>query len=193
MSPITHLLASWSMAELTRLDRRDRAVIAWVGLAPDLDGLGVLPDLAARLLGMGDPALYGRLHHALLHGLLGALLVPACALAFAHRRVRTFLWCVAVVHLHLLCDLVGSRGPAAEDIWPIPYLAPFSEAWTFEWAGQWALNAWPNVFFTLGLLAFVFVRAATADSSPVQLFSEKAHAAFVTTVQARWRRIRRAG
>lgn len=192
MSPITHLLASWSMAEGSRLEQRDRAAIAWVGLAPDLDGLGMLPDLVARLLGMGDPALYGRLHHALLHGLLGALLLPACALAVAHRRVRTFLWGVAVVHLHLLCDLVGSRGPDREDIWPTAYLAPLSDAWTFSWSGQWPLNTWPNVLFTLALLAFVFVRAATAGHSPLQLFSEKAHTAFVATVQARWRQMRRA-
>ncbi|HNX51780.1 MAG TPA: hypothetical protein PKL08_16555 [Thermoanaerobaculaceae bacterium] len=191
MSPITHLLASWSMAEATGLDRRDMAVITWVGLSPDLDGLGVIADLAARLLRMPDPALYGQFHHALLHGLLGALLLSACALAFAHCPLQTFLWCVAAIHLHLLCDLVGSRGPAPDDIWPIQYLAPFSDSWTFAWSGQWPLNAWPNVVFTLGLLAFVFARAATAGHSPMQLFSEKAHAAFVAAVQARWHQIRR--
>lgn len=82
MSPVTHLLASWSLAEASGLDSRERAVVAWIGLSPDLDGLGVL--------------------------------------------------------------------------------------------------------------AFVLVRAATAGRSPVQLFSETAHATFVATVQARWRQMRRA-
>lgn len=67
MSPITHLLASWSLAEATTLETRDRAIVAWVGCAPDLDGLGVIPDLAARFLGYEDTALYGRYHHVLLH------------------------------------------------------------------------------------------------------------------------------
>jgi inner membrane protein len=192
MSPITHLLASWSLAEASGLDGRDRAVITWAGVAPDLDGLGAIPDVISRALGMSDPALYGRIHHVLLHGLFGALLLPVCALALAHRRLRTFLWCVAAIHLHLLGDLVGSRGPAPEDLWPIHYLGPLSESWTLEWAGQWPLNAWPNILFTLGLLAFVFVRAATVGHSPVQLFSERAHTAFVATIQARWRRLRRA-
>ena len=190
MNPITHLLASWSMAEVSGLEERDRAVVAWVGLAPDLDGLGAVADSAARLLGYADPALYGRFHHVLLHGLFGALLLPALGLAFARRRLATFLWSVAAVHLHLACDLVGSRGPEADDIWPIHYLGPFTDAVTFSWSGQWPLNAWPNIVFTLGLLAFVFVRAATTGHSPVSLLSPRAHAAFVATVQSRWKQIR---
>lgn len=46
MNPITHLLASWSLAEASALDERDRAVVAWVGVAPDLDGFGALVDEA---------------------------------------------------------------------------------------------------------------------------------------------------
>lgn len=191
MNPITHLLASWSLAEVSYLEERDRAVVAWVGLAPDVDGFGAVTDTAARLLGLGDPALYGRFHHALLHGLFGALLLPAIGLAFARRRLAAFLWGVAAVHLHLACDLVGSRGPSADDIWPIPYLAPFTQALTLSWSGQWPLNAWPNIAFTLGLLAFVFARAASVGHSPVSLFSTRGHGAFVAAVQGRWRQIKR--
>lgn len=74
----------------------------------------------------------------------------------------------------------------ADDIWPIPYLAPFSEAATFSFSGQWPLNAWPNIALTLGLLAFVFLRAASVGHSPVSLFSTSAHEAFVAAVQERW-------
>lgn len=189
MNPITHLLASWSLAEVTGLEERDRAIVAWSGLAPDLDGLGAVVDSAARLLGYGDPALYGRYHHLLLHGLFGALILPAIGLAFARRRFATFLWAFAAVHLHLACDLVGSRGPAADDVWAIHYLGPFTDAVTFSWSGQWPLNAWPNIAFSLGLLAFVFVRAATLGHSPLSLLSARAHTAFVATVQSRWRQI----
>ena len=190
MNPITHLLASWSLAEVSGLDQRDRAIVAWVGAAPDLDGFGAIIDGATRLLGYGDPALYGRFHHLLLHGLFGALLLPAIGLAFARRRFAAFLWGVAAVHIHLACDLVGSRGPTTDDIWPIPYLGPFSEAVTLSWSGQWPLNAWPNIALTLGLLAFVFTRAAYAGHSPVSLFSTRAHDAFVAAVQGRWRQIK---
>lgn len=190
MNPITHLLASWSMAEVSGLDERDRAVVAWAGLAPDLDGLGAGIDSAARLLGYGDPALYGRYHHVLFHGLFGALLLPAIGLAFARRRLATFLWAFAAVHLHLACDLVGSRGPAAGDVWPIHYLGPFSDAVTLSWSGQWPLNAWPNIVFTMALLAFAFHRAATTGHSPVSLLSTRAHAAFVTAVRSRLHKVR---
>ncbi len=191
MNPITHLLASWSLAEVSGLEDRDRAIVAWVGAAPDLDGFGAITDTATRLLGFGDPALYGRFHHVLLHGLPGALLLPAIGLAFARRRFAAFLWAVAAVHLHLACDLVGSRGPTTDDIWPVHYLGPFSEAVTLSWSGQWPLNAWPNIVFTIGLLAFVFVRAASVGHSPVSLFSTSAHAVFVAAVQGRWRQIKR--
>jgi inner membrane protein len=187
VNPITHLLATWSLAEASRLEARDRAIVTWVGLSPDLDGLGAIPDVVARVLGHGDPAFYGRYHHLLLHGLFGAVLLPAIAMAFARRRLAVFLWGVAAVHLHLACDLVGSRGPAPEDVWPIHYLAPFTETLTLSWSGQWPLNAWQNVLFTLVLLAFAFVRAATVAHSPVSLFSSRAHKAFVTAVQRRWR------
>lgn len=190
MNPITHLLASWTMAEVTGLDERDRAVVSWAGVAPDLDGLGAVADLSARLLGFSDPALYGRFHHVLFHGLFGAVLLPAIGLAFARRRLAAFLWAFAAVHLHLACDLAGSRGPAAEDIWPIHYLGPFTDAVTVSWSGQWPLNAWPNIIFTLVLLAFAFFRAATTGHSPVSLFSARGHVAVVTAIQSRLQRPR---
>ncbi len=189
MNPITHLLASWSLAEVSGLQTRDRAVVTWVGIAPDLDGLGLVPDLIARSVDLADPALYGRFHHLLLHGLFGAVLLSAVGASLSRRKVSAFLWGFAAVHLHVVCDLVGSRGPTRDDIWSIPYLGPFSNALTLTWSGQWPLNAWPNIAFTLALIAFVFVRTVAADRSPISLFSSRAHQAFVLTVKHRWRTI----
>src|SRR4051812_43952707 len=98
----------------------------------------------------------------------------------------------AAVHLHLLCDFVGSRGPSPEDIWPIAYFAPFSNFGTIRWAHQWPLDAWPNFAFTVVLVGYVFVRAARSGYSPVAMFSSGAERVFVETVQNRWRRIRQA-
>lgn len=190
VNPITHLLTSWSLAEASTLGPRDRAIIAWLGVAPDIDGLGAVVDISARFMGMSDPELYGRFHHVLLHGALGALVLPAIGVAFAQRRRAVFLWGAVVVHVHLLADLLGARGPDVDDIWPIHYFAPFSDAGTFAWSGQWPLNGWPNIALTLGLLAVVFARAATSGRSPVSLFSTRAHDEFVAAVQSRWHQLR---
>lgn len=192
MNPITHLLASWTLSEAAGLERRDRALASWTGLLPDLDGLGAVPDVAARLLGLPDPAFYGRFHHQLLHGLPAALLLPALTLPFARKRGRTYLAGFAAVHLHLLSDLVGSRGPDPDDLWPLHYLAPLSDAATVAWTGQWPVNGWPNVLFTVALMAWAFHRAVVAGTSPVELFGRRAGEAFVATVRARWAMLRRA-
>jgi inner membrane protein len=187
MSPITHFLASWSAADSFKLTSRDLSLVAIAGVAPDLDGLVVLGDLGARLASRPDPCLYGQYHHMLTHGLPAALVFTVLAGLAAAQKVRTAALALLVVHVHLLCDLVGSRGPGTEDLWPIPYLAPVSHDWTLAWGGQWALNAWPNILFTLGLLSIVIVRAVTRGYSPVWLFSPRCDAAFVATLRSRWR------
>jgi inner membrane protein len=186
MNVITHFLASWIGADLLECDARDTALVTWAGVSPDVDGLGVVVDLGNRLLGRPETFYYGQWHHVLLHGLPGAVLASAAVAPFAHRRLRTAALAFTAVHLHLACDLVGSRGPTPDDIWPVAYLSPFSSALTLAWPGQWALNAWPNIAFTLAMLAFVFVRAVKVGRSPVGVFSEKGNAAFVETVRRRW-------
>ena len=190
MNPITHFLASWAAADAARLEARDRTLVAFCGVAPDLDGLGVVVDGANRLLGRPDSWYFGQYHHALLHGLPAALLIPALASVLARDRLRVFVIGVLVVHLHFLCDLVGSRGPGADDIWPLPYFAPLSDRFTLQWSGQWPLNAWPNIAFTVGLLGYAFYRACTAGYSPVGVFSAAGDRAFVAAVQQRWRTVR---
>src|SRR5262245_26818452 len=123
MSPITHFLASWTVADGARLRGRDQALVTWCGVLPDLDGLGVLVDWSNRLLGR-PTSWYVEYHHALLHGLLGAIVIPAALSALAVKRLRVFAIGFVAAHLHFLCDLVGSRGPDVDDVWPIRYLAP---------------------------------------------------------------------
>jgi inner membrane protein len=190
MSPITHFLASWSVADVLRLRARDLTLATLCGILPDADGLGVLVDGANRLLGQPDSGYYGQYHHALLHGLPAAVAIPLTLSFFAVDRARLFVVGFVAVHLHFLCDVAGSRGPSADDIWPLPYLAPFSDRLTIHWSGQWQLSAWPNIAFTLILIGFVFVRAITSGYSPIGVFSAGADRAFITTVRNRWRAIR---
>jgi inner membrane protein len=190
MSPITHFLASWSLADALRLRARDRALATWCGVLPDADGLGLLLDGVNRLLGRAGSGYYGEYHHAVLHGIFAAVAVPLVLSFFAARRLRMFAVGLLVMHLHFLCDVVGSRGPGADDLWPLPYLAPLSRRLTIQWSGQWPLDAWPNILLTLLLIAFALFRAIGAGYSPVGVFSDRADRAFVETIRVRWRMFR---
>jgi hypothetical protein len=88
---------------------------------------------------------------------------------------------LVVFHLHLLGDLVGSRGPDDYQ-WPISYLSPFSNRWKLIWTGQWELNAWPNVLITILLLTATIYIGWKKDRSPLEMVSKRADAAFVSIV-----------
>ena len=84
-------------------------------------------------------------------------------------------------HLHLLGDLVGSRGPDGYQ-WPIPYLLPFSTDWNLTWQYQWELDAWPNILVTLLLLGVTLYLSWKRGHSPLELVSQRADAAFVSRI-----------
>ena len=160
--------------------------MVWIGLAPDLDGLGLLVDFAVRLLGMTETNYYQDYHRVYGHGLPAAIAFTALVWAFAEHRARAALAAFVSVHLHFACDLIGSRGGDPEDIWPIPYLSPFSNAFTLSWSGQWELVSWQNTLITGALLALVAHMARRRGYSPVSLFSRKADGTFVDTLRARF-------
>ena len=88
-------------------------------------------------------------------------------------------------HLHLLCDIIGARGPDG-DQWPIPYLEPFSSLPRLIWSGQWALNAWPNMLITAVLIALAVRWAWQRGYSPLEMVSARADAVFVETLRRRF-------
>jgi hypothetical protein len=47
LSPITHFLHGWALAQFLE-DRRDRAIVTIAAVIPDLDGFGVVPELLTR-------------------------------------------------------------------------------------------------------------------------------------------------
>jgi inner membrane protein len=136
MSPVTHFLVGWITGQWTKPDEhRDRAIVALAGVAPDLDGLGIIPELLTR--NTDYPLLwFSEYHHVLGHNIGFALVVGALAFAFSTRRTMSAALAFLSFHLHLLCDVLGARGPDGEQ-WPIPYLAPFSQAWQITWEHQW--------------------------------------------------------
>jgi hypothetical protein len=184
MSPVTHALLGWLVANVPREStRRDRALITAAGVAPDLDGLGALVELATR--DRENPLLWFTEYHHVIHTALFGAVLFAVSLLLARRRWVTSLLVLASFHLHLLGDLVGARGPDGYS-WPIPYLLPFSDAGQLEWSGQWGLNAWPNFLVTGLALAATLYLAWRRGFSPVGLFSERADQAFVETLRRRF-------
>lgn len=108
------------------------------------------------------------------------------AFSLAGARVRTALLVLASFHLHLLCDLAGSRGSSPVDLWPIPYLAPFASHPALVWDGQWPLTSWQNTTLTVLLLLGSGVIAVRRGHSPLELFSRRADAALVAVLRRRF-------
>ena len=187
MSPITHFLVGWVGLERFQASPRDKALVVLAGLAPDLDGLGIVVDFATRTFGLPETDYYQSLHRMYGHGLPAAVIIAAVAAAFSVRGLAVAAWAFLSVHLHFLCDLLGSRGTTTEDIWGIYYFAPFTTAYEVSWSGQWPLVGWQNMAISALLLAVVLVRATTAGYSPLALLSERADAALIATLRE-WRR-----
>ena len=186
MNPITHGLLSWLVAEAAPLDRRGRLCVTLAGLLPDADGFGLPFELLTR---HGDHPLlwWSEYHHVLGHGLAWALVVAGAAWAWTRRRLVAAL-AFATFHLHLLCDLVGARGPDGGQ-WPIRYWWPLSDA-GWVWSGQWALNAWPNIAMTAGALIASLALAVRRGHSPLELVSSRADAGLVAILRRRFGRER---
>ena len=184
MNPVTHFLVSWGVANTVALERRDRAIVTLAGVAPDLDGLGAIPELLTRN-SMHPLDWFSRYHHVVGHNLGFALVATGASLLLARRRWRTAALACVAFHLHLLCDVAGARGPDG-DQWPIPYLLPFSNVWRWTWSGQWLLNGWQNFAITGTALGLMFYLAWARGYSPLEMISQKADTTFVTALRRRF-------
>src|SRR5688500_15880570 len=177
MSPVTHLMMGWAVANTTPLlSRRERAFVTWASVIPDVDGLGIVAEILTR--NSATPITWwSDYHHVLGHNIAFALLATGVAACLARQKLKVALLVFLSFHLHLVGDLVGARGPDG-DQWPIPYLLPFSDAWQWVWSGQWALNGWPNLIITAGLIVLAVLLARSRGFSPLELFSRRADAVF---------------
>lgn len=185
MSPITHFLTGWAIANTaTSLTKRERAFVTWACVIPDVDGIGIVADWMTR---HSDHPLnwWGQYHHVLGHNMGFALVACIFAATFSRHRVTTALLVMVSFHLHLAGDILGGRGPDG-DQWPIQYLLPFPNYTQLTWSGQWALNAWPNLLITVGLIVIAIVLTLKRGFSPLEVFSKKADGIFVTTLRSRF-------
>src|SRR5437870_3742616 len=99
MSPITHFLTGWAIANSApSLTKRERALVTWAGVAPDLDGLGIIAERLTR--NSAHPLnWWSDYHHVLGHNLGFALAVAVFAAYLAQRKVKTTLLVFLSFHL----------------------------------------------------------------------------------------------
>lgn len=185
MAPFTHLLASWLVASAVTPDRSDVRRISLAGVLPDLDGLGLVLDWIHAAHGR-QSFYYAAQHHYWLHGWAGGLLLAGILAAFARRKRTVFLASLAVFHLHLLCDLVGSRGPEKHDLWAVYYSGPFHHDWAWLWRGQWRLDGWENTTITFALFTAAIGQSLRKGHSFVGVVSDRLDVVFVGLIN-RWR------
>jgi len=179
-------MTGWVLANAANVgSRRDRALVTLSAVVPDVDGLGIIAEVLTR--SSSHPLLWFSQYHHTLHNLTFAVVIALLAFALAHERWKTAALSFLGFHLHLYEDLLGSRGPDG-DQWPIPYLSPFSSAFSLTWHGQWSLNAWPNFALTLALLGWTLYLAWSRGYSPLEMISEGADRELVGTLRKRFGR-----
>jgi inner membrane protein len=182
MSPVTHFFTGCAFANSGSLSRSERAFVTFACVVPDVDGLGIVAEYLTRH--SQNPLEWFSAYHRSLHSLPFAVVVAAASFALATQRWKTAGLAFLSFHIHLLEDLLGSRGPDGYQ-WPISYLMPFSRACEWSWRGQWALNAWPNFAITIMLLLVTFYLAWKRGFSPLEMVSLKTDAAFVEVLRKR--------
>lgn len=140
MSPVTHFLSGWVLANCAKLDPKDRALVTLACVIPYIDGLGIVPELLTR--NSTHPLLWFTLYHQSLHNLAFGVVVAALAFAIATRKWTTSLLALLSFHLHLFEDLLGSRG--SDGYRPISHVPPFSSSLQLAWRGEWASTRGPT-------------------------------------------------
>jgi len=87
MSPITHFLTGWVFANCFKLQRRDRDLVTLASVAPDIDGLGIVPELLTR--NSTHPLMWFSNYHHSLHTLAFACVMAIIAFLAARQKWKT--------------------------------------------------------------------------------------------------------
>jgi len=152
----THLMLSWVVGHRLK-ELQDRVLVAWAGVAADLDGLTVLA---------GEET-YGRWHHVFTHGLFAGLLIGLLMSSWAKDRINVWWLGLGAFHLHLVCDFLGSGVD-----WPIQYFWPLSDTFYYTPYG-WELDAWQNWVVAITLIVVCGRLAISSGHSFAETFLPK--------------------
>lgn len=174
-------MMSWLSSNLIKGNVRERRLVTLSGIAPDIDGFGLFIDPIMKHAGNATNY-WGQFHHSL-HN-IGFCIVVTILTYFIAKTNKVQVACLsfAVFHLHLFCDLIGSKGPDGHQ-WPIPYLQPFTNKLAITWQYQWELNAWPNILIGLLLLVCIVLIARVYQRSPFEIVSKRVNEAFIQVVR----------
>ncbi len=173
------------MAVATTDNPRDRKLVTLAGVLPDADGLGAAADVVGSFISGKECTFYyyQTYHHLLLHGWPAAVAVSALLTIFGKQKWRVLFLCLLTYHLHLLCDLIGSRGPDAGDLWPICYSEPLFRHPIWFWKHQWKLDGWQNQTIFIILFATAIRLAVKKGHSFVEVISSHLDSIFVGVLQ----------
>lgn len=172
----SHLVLSWFLAEASPVDApRDRRIVAWAGLAPDIDVVAYLGALAYYRLDkdLAFENVWRVVHHRYTHGLLFIALTGMAAYWLsagrdAAARMRVAALAMLASALHDFFDVVAG-GPT----WPIYPLWPASEfPWHASWS--WTIGDWPNIAILVACMAATLLYARVAGRSPMECFGDRA-------------------
>ena len=125
----THVLSGWCVGNLLPLTARERVFCMIAAAAQDVDGLGILI----------SEELYWDYHHKLGHCAAFGVVLSLILTAISTHRLLGFVTYLALFHLHLVLDYLGS-GPG----WPLYYFWPVSNT---EWLNPhaWPFFSWQNI------------------------------------------------
>jgi membrane-bound metal-dependent hydrolase YbcI (DUF457 family) len=179
MNIITHSIIGWVAGQRFAQAKSDVALVTIASVIPDLDAVGVIYDLFSG----GETELFSKYHHVWGHNIFFCLIVALLAYKFSQNKLRTSILCFILFHLHLVCDVIGARGPDGFQ-WPVQYFFPISD-FGIIWSGQWEINAWPNFVITLIGLIILFWQIARFGYSPLFFVSREADNVLVSTVKTR--------
>lgn len=173
MSPITHGLIGWTIAQpLT--SRRDRVLVTIASVVPDIDGITLL----------GGVDLYHEYHHTFGHNVFLGLAFALASTFKSTQKALVLTLAFLSFHSHLICDLLGSGAD-----WGIFYLWPISrmEITSFP-PFQWELDSWQNLVTTIVFMAIVIFIGIRKGRTIVEVFSTKADGEVVKVLR-NWLRI----
>lgn len=96
MNPVTHFFMGWAVASsVPSLTKKERAFVTWASVVPDIDGLGIVAELATRH--SSHPLnWWSEYHHVLGHNLGLALLVTGIAAVWSQHKLKTSLLVLSV-------------------------------------------------------------------------------------------------
>ena len=157
MTPPSHLLSGWCIANLADFTSRERFICMIIAIIPDLDGLGLIISQEAYL----------NYHHMVGHNLIFGLLISVLLCLLSEKKLKVFVLYISMFHVHLFMDYLGSGTE-----WTIVYFWPISNWYLYNSYG-WELNSWQNSIITLFLIGFTLLIVAFKRRTPIEFIFPK--------------------